>query len=175
MLNASTTAAAASSTARARRWSRRAATCRASPTAQRRRRDRGRRGRRPSEGYTDLLGLIAHEYFHAWNVKRLKPRDFAPLDYTRENYTELLWFFEGFTSYYDDLLLLRAGLIDAPRYLQLVAKTMTAVPARRARSCRASPRRASTPGSSTTAATRTRRTRRSATTPRARSSRSRST
>ena len=57
-----------------------------------------------SDGYGDVLGLITHEYFHAWNVKRLKPREFAPLDYTRENYTELLWFFEGFTSYYDDLL-----------------------------------------------------------------------
>ena len=81
----------------------------------------------PAEGYTDLLGLISHEYFHAWNVKRLKPRDFARFDYSRENYTKLLWFFEGFTSYYDDLLLRRAGLIDAPHYLQLVAKTMTAV------------------------------------------------
>ncbi len=82
-----------------------------------------------SDGHVDLLGLIAHEYFHAWNVKRLKPRDFAPLDYTRENYTELLWFFEGFTSYYDDLLVLRSGLVDAPRYLKLVAKTMSAVAA----------------------------------------------
>ena len=83
----------------------------------------------PAEGVTDLLGLISHEYFHAWNVKRLKPRDFARFDYTRENYTGLLWFFEGFTSYYDDLLLLRGGLIDAPHYLQLLAKTMTAVAA----------------------------------------------
>ena len=83
----------------------------------------------PAEGYTDLLGLISHEYFHAWNVKRLKPRDFARLDYARENYTRLLWFFEGFTSYYDDLLLLRGGLIDAAHYLQLVAKTMSAVAA----------------------------------------------
>ena len=62
----------------------------------------------PSDGYVDLLGLIAHEYFHAWNVKRLKPREFARFDYARENYTRLLWFFEGFTSYYDDLLLLRS-------------------------------------------------------------------
>ena len=58
-----------------------------------------------SDGYVGVLGLIAHEYFHAWNVKRLKPREFATLDYARENYTELLWFFEGFTSYYDDLML----------------------------------------------------------------------
>ena len=80
-----------------------------------------------SDGYVTLLGLISHEYFHTWNVKRLKPRDFAPYDYTRENYTELLWFFEGFTSYYDDLLLRRAGLIDEARYLKAVAKTVTSV------------------------------------------------
>jgi predicted metalloprotease with PDZ domain len=80
-----------------------------------------------SEGYVTLLGLISHEYFHTWNVKRLKPRDFAPYDLTRENYTQLLWFFEGFTSYYDDLLLLRAGLIDEPRYLKLLSKTATQV------------------------------------------------
>jgi predicted metalloprotease with PDZ domain len=80
-----------------------------------------------SDGYVTLLGLISHEYFHTWNVKRLKPRDFAPYDYTRENYTELLWFFEGFTSYYDDLLLHRAGLIDGSRYLKAIAKTVTSV------------------------------------------------
>lgn len=82
-----------------------------------------------TEGYVTLLGLISHEYFHTWNVKRLKPAAFARLDYTRENYTGLLWFFEGFTSYYDDLLLRRAGLIDAPRYLSLVAKTINGVAA----------------------------------------------
>ncbi len=82
-----------------------------------------------SDGYVGVLGLIAHEYFHAWNVKRLKPRDFAAFDYSRENYTELLWFFEGFTSYYDDLFVLRGGLIDAPRYLKLLAATVSAVQA----------------------------------------------
>ena len=80
-----------------------------------------------NEGYVSLLGLIAHEYFHSWNVKRLRPAEFARLDYTRENYTELLWFFEGFTSYYDDLLLVRSGRIDPNRYLALVAKTVSAV------------------------------------------------
>ena len=80
-----------------------------------------------TEGYTTLLGLVSHEYFHAWNVKRLKPIELARIDYSRENHTPLLWFFEGFTSYYDDLLLLRAGLIDAPRYLRLVAKTLDTV------------------------------------------------
>ena len=74
------------------------------------------------DGYTTLLGLISHEYFHSWNVKRLRPHEFRRYDYERENYTELLWFFEGFTSYYDDLLLLRAGLIDEATYLQLLSK-----------------------------------------------------
>ena len=80
-----------------------------------------------SDGYVKLLGLVSHEYFHAWNVKRLRPSEFAHVDYTRENYTALLWFFEGFTSYYDDLALLRAGLVDAPRYLRLVATTISGV------------------------------------------------
>jgi predicted metalloprotease with PDZ domain len=81
------------------------------------------------DGYVGLLGLFSHEYFHAWNVTRLKPREFEALDLQAENYTRLLWFFEGFTSYYDDLMLLRAGRIDAPRYLQLLAKTINAVQA----------------------------------------------
>ncbi|RQO59296.1 peptidase M61 [Paucibacter sp. KBW04] len=80
-----------------------------------------------ADGYVQLLGLISHEYFHAWNVKRLKPAEFARLDYDRENYTELLWFFEGFTSYYDDLSLVRCGLIDEARYLKLLATTLSGV------------------------------------------------
>ncbi|MDZ4294391.1 MAG: peptidase M61 [Hydrogenophaga sp.] len=80
-----------------------------------------------TDGYTTLLGLISHEYFHTWNVKRLRPAEFARYDYTQENYTELLWFFEGFTSYYDDLFLRRAGLIDDTTYLQLLAKTINQV------------------------------------------------
>ena len=80
-----------------------------------------------SDGYTGLLGLISHEYFHTWNVKRLRPQEFARYDYECENHTELLWFFEGFTSYYDDLFLRRVGLIDIPTYLQLVAKTVNQV------------------------------------------------
>ena len=92
------------------------------------RRDLPQRGKsETSDGYVGLLGLISHEYFHAWNVKRLRPAEFARYDYTRENYTKLLWFFEGFTSYYDDLLLRRSGLIDDERYLRLLAKTATAV------------------------------------------------
>ena len=77
-----------------------------------------------NDGYITLLGLISHEYFHSWNVKRLRPAEFARYDYTRENYTELLWFFEGFTSYYDDLLLRRAGLISDTVYLKLLGKTI---------------------------------------------------
>ena len=92
------------------------------------RRDLPRQGEaKASDGYTTLLGLISHEYFHTWNVKRLRPAEFAQYDYGRENYTELLWFFEGFTSYYDDLLLRRAGLIDDATYLKLLAKTCNQV------------------------------------------------
>jgi predicted metalloprotease with PDZ domain len=79
------------------------------------------------EGYTTLLGLISHEYFHTWNVKRLRPSELARYDYSQENYTQLLWFFEGFTSYYDDIFLCRAQRIDAPAYLKLLAKTINQV------------------------------------------------
>lgn len=92
------------------------------------RRDLPRMGQAPAtEGYTTLLGLISHEYFHTWNVKRLRPAEFSRYDYSQENYTELLWFFEGFTSYYDDLLLRRAGLIDDANYLKLLAKATNQV------------------------------------------------
>lgn len=94
------------------------------------RRDLPRRGMDGiPDGYLTLLGLISHEYFHTWNVKRLLPADLAAPDWQRENHSTLLWFFEGFTSYYDELLLLRCGLIDAPRYLRLLAKTINAVAA----------------------------------------------
>ncbi|MBS7808051.1 PDZ domain-containing protein [Variovorax sp. PCZ-1] len=82
---------------------------------------------KPSEGYTTLLGLISHEYFHTWNVKRLKPQEFLPYDYAQESYTQMLWFFEGFTSYYDDLILRRAGLIDQTQYLRLLSKAINQV------------------------------------------------
>lgn len=80
-----------------------------------------------SDGYQQLLGLISHEYFHTWNVKRLRPAELVPYNYDQENYTQLLWFFEGFTSYYDDLLLRRAGLIDNATYLKLITKTLNQV------------------------------------------------
>ncbi|PUE42129.1 M61 family metallopeptidase [Limnohabitans sp. Hippo3] len=82
---------------------------------------------RTNEGYTTLLGLISHEYFHTWNVKQLRPDALARYDYSQENYTQLLWFFEGFTSYYDDILLRRAGLIDDATYLKLLGKTIAQV------------------------------------------------
>ena len=87
------------------------------------------KGQQPkrSEGYTTLLGLISHEYFHTWNVKQLRPAEFAAYNYGAENYTQLLWFFEGFTSYYDDLLLHRAHLIDDATYLKLLNKTINQV------------------------------------------------
>ncbi|RYZ12641.1 MAG: M61 family peptidase [Comamonadaceae bacterium] len=92
------------------------------------RRDLPQQGaRKQPEGYTTLLGLISHEYFHTWNVKRLRPAELTRYDYARENYTRLLWFFEGFTSYYDDLLLRRAGLIDDATYLRLLNKTVNGV------------------------------------------------
>ena len=82
---------------------------------------------RMGDGYLTLLGLISHEYFHPWNVKQLRPAEFTRYDYSKENYTPLLWFFEGFTSYYDDLLLRRGGLIDEQTYVRLLNKTINQV------------------------------------------------
>ncbi len=67
--------------------------------------------------YLGFLSLVAHEYFHLWNVKRIRPIELGPFDYDKENYTSLLWVMEGFTSYYDDLLLLRAGYYSQEDYL----------------------------------------------------------
>ncbi|MDW5418020.1 PDZ domain-containing protein [Iodobacter sp. CM08] len=78
-------------------------------------------------GYRQFLGLCSHEYFHSWNVKRIKPAAYAPYDLSQENYTRLLWAFEGITSYYDDLTLLRTGLISQQDYLDLLAQTITGV------------------------------------------------
>jgi len=80
-----------------------------------------------SDGYLGFLGLCSHEYFHTWNVKRIKPAAFAPYDLQAESYTSLLWLFEGFTSYYDDLMLVRAGIIDEAAYFKLLGKTVAAV------------------------------------------------
>ena len=80
-----------------------------------------------SDKYRDFLGLCSHEYFHTWNVKRIKPAVYQPYDLQQEVYTDLLWAFEGITSYYDDLALLRCGLIDEVAYLELLSQTITRV------------------------------------------------
>ena len=80
-----------------------------------------------TDGYRTFLGLCSHEYFHTWNVKRIKPAAFSPYDLDRENYTTLLWAFEGFTSYYDDLFLIRSGLISRAAYLESLGKAITQV------------------------------------------------
>lgn len=80
-----------------------------------------------SDGYRSFLGLCSHEYFHTWNVKRIKPAAFIPYDLSREVHTPLLWLFEGFTAYYDDLILRRCGLIDDESYLELLGQNTTRV------------------------------------------------
>ncbi|CAJ0691263.1 hypothetical protein R82526_03623 [Ralstonia mannitolilytica] len=80
-----------------------------------------------TEGYRTFLGLVSHEYFHTWNVKRIKPAAFVPYALDREVHTPLLWLFEGFTSYYDDLMLVRSGLISEAQYLEMIAKTWNGV------------------------------------------------
>ena len=72
-------------------------------------------------GYREFLGLCSHEYFHAWLVKRIQPKAFQPYDLSKRNHTRLLWLFEGFTSYYDDLQLFRSKRIDLKTYLDLVS------------------------------------------------------
>lgn len=79
------------------------------------------------DGYRGFLGLVSHEYFHTWNVKRIKPQAFVPYDLSQPDLSRLLWVFEGFTSYYDDLLLLRSNAITQNDYLRLLAKTITSV------------------------------------------------
>lgn len=77
-----------------------------------------------SAGYAKLLELFTHEYFHAWWVKRVKPSVFIPYDLTQETYTNLLWVFEGFTSYYDALLTARSGATDTESYLKSLSETL---------------------------------------------------
>ena len=77
--------------------------------------------------YQDFLGLCSHEYFHAWLVKRIKPKAFMPYDLARPNHSTLLWLFEGFTSYYDDLHLLRSRRISLEAYLKRLEKTWNQV------------------------------------------------
>lgn len=81
----------------------------------------------PNEKYRNFLGLCSHEYFHTWNIKRIKPEVFLPYDLTRETYTRQLWAFEGITSYYDELALVRSKVISIESYLELLGQTITRV------------------------------------------------
>jgi predicted metalloprotease with PDZ domain len=81
----------------------------------------------PGSEYRQFLGLCSHEYFHSWNVKRIHPRVLGEAQLSHEVYTPLLWAFEGITSYYDDLALLRSGCITREQYLETLGQTITRV------------------------------------------------
>lgn len=80
-----------------------------------------------AKNYQRPISLLAHEYFHLWNVKRITPSTLIPFNYNEENYTSLLWFFEGVTSYYDDYICYRAGVTLSENYLDIVAKNINGV------------------------------------------------
>jgi len=77
----------------------------------------------PERDYRGFLSLVSHEFFHLWNVKRIRPDALGPFDYTQENYTKMLWVAEGITDYYADLALRRAGLISDEDFLKGTAKS----------------------------------------------------
>lgn len=78
----------------------------------------------PERDYRGFLSLVSHEFFHLWNVKRIRPDALGPFDYTKENYTKMLWVAEGITDYYADVVLRRAGLISDEDYLKSTAKAI---------------------------------------------------
>ncbi len=80
-----------------------------------------------TDGYLQFLELCSHEYFHTWNVKRIQPEPYQKSDLQTPVYTTQLWWFEGVTSYYDALILFRAGIVDEKTYLKLLAQQMTRV------------------------------------------------
>jgi predicted metalloprotease with PDZ domain len=84
-----------------------------------------RHGFRSKEQYNRFIQLVAHEFFHLWNVKRIRPHALEKFDYERENYTTSLWFSEGTTSYYDILLPLRAGIYNRKTCLENFSKDLT--------------------------------------------------
>jgi predicted metalloprotease with PDZ domain len=84
-------------------------------------------GFQPDASYHEQLSLVAHEFFHLWNVKRIRPDALGPFDYTKENYTRLLWVAEGITSYYQDLVLRRAGITTEEEYFDALASTMRGI------------------------------------------------
>jgi len=79
---------------------------------------------RPEDSYRKFLSLVAHEFFHLWNVKRMRPASLGPFDYTKENYTRLLWVSEGFTDYFADQIVLRAGLMTPEQYLDSLSRLL---------------------------------------------------
>jgi predicted metalloprotease with PDZ domain len=89
---------------------------------------------RDPKQYREWLGLVCHEFFHTWNVKRLRPAELGPFNYETETHTKSLWIAEGLTSYYDDLLLRRAGLLTTKQYLEALSvhiKKVQETPGRR--------------------------------------------
>jgi predicted metalloprotease with PDZ domain len=82
-------------------------------------------GFRESDSYNRFISLVAHEFFHLWNVKRLRPKELETFDYDQENYTPSLWFSEGTTSFYDMVIPLRAGIYDAAYYLKKLGESIT--------------------------------------------------
>lgn len=79
------------------------------------------------DSYLDFMGLVSHEHFHVWNVKRIHPARLGPFDYQNENYTRDLWTVEGITSYYTNLSLLRAGVITPAKYLEMFGRQLRAL------------------------------------------------
>lgn len=86
-----------------------------------------RNGYQNERSYTGFLGLVAHEYFHLWHVKRLRPIELGPFDYDAENYTTALWVMEGFTAYFDNLILRRCDFLNENAYLQALANDINTV------------------------------------------------
>ena len=80
-----------------------------------------------AENALGLLGTLSHEFFHSWNVERIRPRNLEPFDFSRENMSDVLWFAEGFTSYYDDLTIRRGGISDDTQYAQGLTGTINTV------------------------------------------------
>ncbi len=81
----------------------------------------------PPREYRRMLSLFSHEFFHVWNVKRMRPRGLGPFDYSAETYTRSLWVAEGITSYYDNLVLRRAGIVSVPEYLDALCDRINPV------------------------------------------------